>query len=348
MKREIVDEQAIETFARERGKPTDRDSIAEPEPFHWIGGEELTQMKPRPKQMIVDKILPAGGLTLNASKSKTGKTTLMVEICHSVSTGRPALGHYDVRTGSVLYWLADDANVDRFAESWRIVSGDLRVENFHLCVMRQHLYPDGVINLRKAAEQFRPVLIVVDSYTTVRTPRTKNTDFVKAEYDDMRRLSELAAETGAAVSLIHHQSKTKQSDPFDAVAGSYAMSAGADGRMMVEKLRDTVRLVRVDGRDLDALELVYARGADRRLFHVIDGPAAEHWERLQLIAERQRGSTFTTRDAGEAFGVSDRQARRVLAQWEHIGALVELERGKYSFEGHIVEAAARVRKAAAT
>jgi RecA-family ATPase len=346
MKREIVDEQGIEDFARECG--ADHDSIAEPQPFHWIGGEELTQMKPRPKQMVVDRILPAGGLTLNASKSKTGKTTLMVEICHAVSTGRPALGHYSVLPGPVLYWLADDANVNRFAESWRIVSGDVKVENFHLCVKRQHLYPDGVINLRKAAEQFRPVLIVADSYTTIRTPRTKNTDFVKAEYDDMRRLSELAAETGAAICLIHHQSKTKQADPFDAVAGSYAMSAGADGRMIVEKLQDTTRLVRLDGRDLDAFELVYARGADRRLFHVIDGPVAEHWERLQTMADRQRGSTFTTKDAGEAFGVTDRQARRILTQWEHIGALVEPERGRYILEGHIVEAAARVRKASAT
>jgi RecA-family ATPase len=343
MKREIVNEQEIDAFALERGESKNTD----PEPFHWIGGEELTQMKPRPKRMVVDRILPAGALTLNASKSKTGKTTLMVEICHAVSTGRPALGHYSVIPGPVLYWLADDANVDRFAEAWRIVSGDVKVENFHLCVMRQHLYPEGVINLRKAAEQFRPVLIVADSYTTIRTPRTKNTDFVKAEYDDMRRLSELAAETGAGICLIHHQSKTKQADPFDAVAGSYAMSAGADGRMVVEKLEGTERIVRVDGRDLDAFEFVYARAADRRLFRVIDGPVAGDWGRLRTIARRQQG-TFSTKDAGETFGVTDRQARRILTQWEHIGALVETERGRYALEPHILEASARLQNAATT
>jgi hypothetical protein len=345
MKREIVDEQEINAFALDRGETKGQDLIETPEPFHWIGGEELTQMKPRPKLMVVDKILPAGALTLNASKSKTGKTTLMVEICHAVSTGRPALGHYSVLHGPVLYWLADDANVDRFAESWKIVGGDAKVENFHLSVMRRHLYPDGIINLRKAAEQYRPVLIVVDSYTTIRTPRTKNTDFVKAEYDDMRRLSELAAETGAGICLIHHQSKARQADPFDAVAGSYAMSAGSDGRMIVEKLGGTSRLVRVDGRDLDAFDFVYARGQDRRLFQVIDGHAAGHWDRLQTIADKHRESTFTTKDVGEAFGLTDRQARRILAQWENIGAAVETERGRYIFERHIVEAAARLKSA---
>jgi RecA-family ATPase len=294
--------------------------------------------------MVVDKILPAGALMLNASKAKAGKTTLMVEICHAVATGRPALGHYAVIQGPVLYWLADDPNVSRFAETWRIVSGDVKIKNFHLSTMHQHLYPNGMINLRKAVRQFQPVLIVVDSYTTIRTPRTKNTDFVKAEYDDMRLLSELAAATGAAINLIHHQSKSKQTDPFDAVAGSYAMSAGTDGRMVVEKLEDTERIVRIDGRDMDEFEFVYARGMDRRLFRVIDGPAAAHWERLRLMARRQHAS-FTAKDAGEAFGVTDRQARRILTQWEHAGAVVESERGRYLLENHILEAAARIQSA---
>jgi len=344
MKREIIDERDIDAFA---GDSVDRpaNSSAEPEPFAWIGGGELTKMESKRKPMIVDKMLPAGALTLNASKSKSGKTTLMVEVCHAVSTGRPVLARYAVTSGPVLYWLADDANVARFAEAWRIVSGDERVEDFHLSVKRQHLHPDGIFNLRKAANEFRPVLIVVDSYTTIRTPRTRNTDFVKAEYDDMRRLSELAAETGAAINLIHHQSKAKQADPFDAAAGSYAMSAGSDGRMAVEKLDGTERLVRIDGRDLDAFEFVYARGADRRLFHVIDGPAATHWQRLRLMAVRQRGTSFSTKDAGEVFGLSDRQARRILAQWESVGALTEVERGRFILENAIIEAAVRAQKA---
>ena len=343
MKREIIAEADIDAFASDvmKNGSRDKDSISEPEEFTWIGGEELTQMAPRRKQMVVDKILPAGALMLNASKAKTGKTTLMVEICHAVATGRRALGHYAVIQGPVLYWLADDPNVSRFAESWRIVSGDVKIENFHLSTMRQHLYPDGISNLRKAAKQFQPVLMVVDSYTTIRTPRTKNTDFVKAEYDDMRRLSELAAETGAAINLIHHQSKSKQADPFDAVAGSYAMSAGTDGRMVVEKLEDTERVVRIDGRDLDEFEFVYARGADRKLLRVIDGPVAAHWERLRLMARRQHAS-FTAKDAGEAFGVTDRQARRILTQWEHAGAVVESERGRYVLENCVLEAAARI------
>jgi hypothetical protein len=132
------------------------------------------------------------------------------------------------------------------------------------------------------------------------------------------------------------------------MAGSYAMSAATDGRMVVEKLEGTERLVRIDGRDLNAFEFVYARGTDRKLFRVIDGPVAGHWDRLRLIARKQRGTSFTTKDAGEMFGLGDRQARRILTQWEHIGALVEMERGRYMLEGHICEADARVRDAGAT
>ncbi len=342
MKREIVAEADIEAFARATAdhgpEPTD------PEPLVWIGGAELSQITPRCKQMVVDKFLPAAASMLNASKAKSGKTTLMVEICHAVSTGRLALGRYTVTQGPVLYWLADDPNVSRFAEAWRVVSGGATVENFHLCTTRQHLYPDGIINLRKAVKQFQPVLIVVDSYTTIRTPRARNADFVKAEYDDMRCLAELGAESGAGINLIHHQSKTKHTDPFDSVAGSFAMSAGTDGRMLVEKLEDTERIVRIDGRDLDAFEFVYARGADRRLFAVIDGPAAAHWDRLRIVARRQYAS-FTAAQVGELLGVTDRQARRNLAQWEHIGAVVESERGKYMLEGSVSDAATRLQNA---
>ena len=83
------------------------------------------------------------------------------------------------------------------------------------------------------------------------------------------------------------------------VAGSYAMSAGSDGRMVVEKLADTEGLVRIDGRDLDAFQFVYARGADRRLFPVVDGPAAEHWDRL-ITRDRPQASrdAFTPKETG--------------------------------------------------
>jgi hypothetical protein len=95
---------------------------------------------------------------------------------------------------------------------------------------------------------------------------------------------------------------------------------------------------------LDAFQFVYARGADRRLFQVVDGPAAEHWERLHLISGKRRGLPFTPKEAGEAFGVSDRQARRVLTQWEQVGAVSEFERGRYVLAGYIVEAAARIQE----
>jgi RecA-family ATPase len=347
MKREIVNESEIDNFVSDFADAGNKQSgqIKEPQPFTWIGGKQLAQMVPRSKQMVVDKILPAGSLTINASKAKSGKTTLMIELCHAVSTGRAALGHYPVLAGPVLYWLPDDANVERFSENWRLVTGGLEVENFHLCTTRQNLYPEGIANLRASAERFRPVLIVVDSYTTIRTQRPKGGDFVKAEYDDMRVLSELASETTAAVSLIHHQSKMRQSDPFDAVAGSYAMGAGVDNRMVVEKLEETERLVRVDGRDLDAFALLYARGTDRRLFRVIDGSAAIHWERLRIVERKHRDASFTAKDAGEVFGLTDRQARRILGEWERIEAVSEAERGRYVLAPHVTEAATRLRQA---
>jgi predicted transcriptional regulator of viral defense system len=64
-----------------------------------------------------------------------------------------------------------------------------------------------------------------------------------------------------------------------------------------------------------------------------------------MIARSQH-SSFTIKDAAETFGVTDRQARRILAEWEHIGAAVESERGRYMLEGCIIQAAAHIQNAA--
>ena len=138
--------------------------------FSWIGGEELSRMNVQPPKMIIEKILPAGALAVICAKSKSGKTTLIAEFCEAICTGRPALGHYTVIPGPVLYWLADDSNVTRFARAWRELTGDSPVKNFHLSVARQPLYPDGLINLEKAIKEFKPVFVCVDSYTQVRSP----------------------------------------------------------------------------------------------------------------------------------------------------------------------------------
>lgn len=159
----------------------------------------------------------------------------------------------------------------------------------------------------------------------------------------MRRLSELAAETGAATTLIHHQSKTKQADPFDAVAGSFAMSAGADGRMVVEKLPDTERLVRVDGRV--PIHLRSRRGSAPLPAYRRAGRGA-----LGAIASDRRQApcnALYTEGSRRGIRVTDRQARRILTQREHIGAVEEFERGRYLLTEHIVEAAARIQGKAA-
>jgi hypothetical protein len=315
-----------------------------PEPFVWIGGTELSAMNVQPPKMIVEKILPAGALTVICAKSKSGKTTLVAELCQAICMGRPALGRYPVTQGPVLYWLADDSNVARFARAWREIAGDVPVRDFNLCVARQPLYPNGLINLEEAVKQFHPVFIAVDSYTEVRSPVGPKTDFVKAEYQDMRRLSEFAASSSAATALIHHSSKAIRLDPFDAMAGSFALGAGADARIVLEKLDATQRLVRIDGRDLDEFQFVYARNASRRLTHVIDGDIAKDWQRINMLASKPGKSSFTTQESAEVFGLSDRQMRRVLSGWEQLGAVIETTRGNYTFENSVIEAVAKCRK----
>jgi predicted transcriptional regulator of viral defense system len=64
-----------------------------------------------------------------------------------------------------------------------------------------------------------------------------------------------------------------------------------------------------------------------------------------MVERKHREASFTAKDAGEVFGVTDRQARRILGDWERFGAASEAERGRYVLAPQVTEAATRLRQA---
>jgi putative DNA primase/helicase len=313
---------------------------SEPKPFCWIGGTELAAMKAEAPKMVVEKMLPAASLTLDCAKPKSGKSTLTAELCHAVCLGRKALGKYAVTEGAALYWLPDDRNVGRFKREWDRLTGGRAVENFHLCVDHQELYPGGIENLKRAVHEFNPVLICIDSYMNIRSPHGKNTDFTKAEYLDMRLLSEFAGEYGPAVKLISHAGKAKRDDPMDSSVHSYGAGAGADVRMVLEKLEGTLRAVHIDGRDLNEFEMLYCRSTQRKLIAIAEGSWIREWKRIYRLASKPEFQVpFETAEAAEIFGITPRQMRSILNGWEELSILSwQPKKGLSSFSADVLRA----------
>src|ERR1035438_738372 len=94
----------------------------------------------------------------------------------------------------------------------------------------------GWLRAEIASKKLR--LVVLDSYTAMRAVRT-GTDIVKAEQIDMRLLDSLAKETGCAVLIVHHDSKTSEGQQWALKgAGTFAMTGATEALIHVTRFTD--------------------------------------------------------------------------------------------------------------
>lgn len=223
-----------------------------------ISHAELMTMK-FPEQQWAVKDLIAPGVTLLFSVPKGRKSFLCLDLAISVSTGRPMFGKYVVRQGSVLYLALEDSALRLRSRSEKILSGATPGSLY--------LYPldsgawgsldeggaDRLIDWAKAVKD--PRLIIVDVFEKVRGKR-KGDSVYGTDYEAIRPLGEVAAETGCAVVVVHHTSKRdfNPDDPMSSASGSNGLRGSVDNLVFLRKKGDEGSLV-LEGRDLNPDEI---------------------------------------------------------------------------------------------
>jgi hypothetical protein len=303
-----------------------------------VTAAELQGLKTGAVEMLIAKILPTKAFALLSAHPKAGKSTLAMTICHSVAMGRPIFGKYPTRQANVFYWIPDDGNTARLGRAWQAIAGTDAPEGMFFNTERHEL-PTGFGFLKAKIAEHKIGLVVVDTYTSIRS--AAGFDFVRDQYNDMRRFGEIAEETGASIVVIHHSAKgsigdVNESNVIKAPAGSYGMTAGPDLLWTVTKLDRSERLIHLSGRDLDDFAVVFRRNAESKLEFVIDGAPALHWPRLRLASFHLGGANglFTAKAVGEALGLTTRQAQRVIQQWFY-DDVVKSQTGSYAFTEEI-------------
>jgi len=300
-------------------------------------GEELEVMKVQKKPHLIEGILSAEGGTVLAADAKTGKSTLALEMCVSVCRGQHFLGAFATQQGGCVYWMADDLNVGRFALNYKQLSQGRPVPHFAAIIERRALVPDGLLMLEAAITQMKAAMVVIDCLTAVRTRRQAGEDFVASEYNELSMLNAFAAKHHLAVLLQHHMATTAHASKniFNAMAGSFAIGGAPDDMLALQTFTRTrtERLLLMQGRDVDCVPVVYARGEDGRLFHVATGPLADVWEEAyRLYLGLGEAESMTTKEIAEAMGVTDRAGRYKAATLRQAGVLTEIASRRYGWE----------------
>jgi len=213
-------------------------------------GDLLAEPEEEVRWLVADH-LPVGGDSLLVAKPKTGKSTLVRALALSVARGEDFLG-WKTTKGPVFYLALEEkrAEVKRHFSAMGAVDGDL------IYVFCATAPADGLAQLHEAAQNQKPVLIIVDPL--FRFVRVKDANDYASVTNALEPLHALAREIGTHVLAVHHLGKGDRQGG-DAVLGSTAIFASVDTTFIMkrnDKYR-TLQSIQRYGTELEEMTLQY-------------------------------------------------------------------------------------------
>jgi RecA-family ATPase len=308
----------------------------------FINMQEAWKMNPKPKEKLVESLIPLGGAVLLVGNAKAGKTIFAVQLAIAVAGGTPHLfDFYKVlKPGPVLFVEADDPDgpeaIIRLIKASPLARPDLPI---HLADKAELEFgPEFIEMLRRQIVAVRPRLVILDSYTSLRSMR-ESKDIVKLEQLDLRMFDVLAKDTGCTIVVIHHGSKGSESRHWSAqAAGTYAMGMAIESMIHISRFEDLSdnsdeRLLQVRGRSLDGTSLVLRyQKATYDYYHVMAGNGAKHFPLIERVRAVFCHQPFGPKDMCTEFGLSLATAGRHIGSLSNAGVLVKHGKGQYSLK----------------
>ncbi|WP_024281216.1 AAA family ATPase [Xanthobacter sp. 126] len=238
----------LDAFAR-RGTPPPRKSPT------IFTATDLMAEQFEPVSYIVPGYV-AEGCTLLAGRPKLGKSWLCLEWALAVAEGEVCLGNIRCTQGSVLYLALED-NRRRLQRRLRklMLAGHDAPERLLLATEWPRASEGGVEEIRRwIDETYDARLVIVDVLAMFRPARTNKEQPYEADYNAIKALQSLAAETGVAIVVVHHTRKgAGDADPFEKVSGTLGLTGAADSAIILDRDGNGASLY-ARGRDIEEVE----------------------------------------------------------------------------------------------
>lgn len=206
---------------------------------------DLMKKELPPLEEIIPRILPEG-LTVLSGKPKTGKSYLVMEWALAIAQGGYAMGDPEkklkCKPGSVLY-LALEGNERLLKERLRLLGRHFEretaaVTNLEIALRAKVLDKGGYEQIENWIETHPDArLAIIDTYQKVKPMKRGNTDDYDAAVETLGRLQEIANEKHIAILIVHHNTKAKTDDDFDAILGTTGIRATTDTNIVLNRTR---------------------------------------------------------------------------------------------------------------
>ncbi len=195
-----------------------------------------------PPPMLIDGLLPVGGLGAIVAMPGAGKTLIAIEMTRCVASGEPFLGR-QVTPGAVIYACPDSpVSTER-----RLLAIPESVGTHIHTVCDLIPLPHGMAALRRAVLKINattPVrLLILDTWDSARQHASDGWAGQDALIEHlMRELRTLARELSLAVVVVHHATRqdhgrARGSVVFDARADWIAVAEGEDPEVLLRSIK---------------------------------------------------------------------------------------------------------------
>ena len=97
--------------------------------------------------------------------------------------------------------------------------------------------------------------VIVDTLAKVRPQQLHNENIYDRDYRSVQGLKKIADAYHVAILIVHHTRKAEADDPLETISGSFGLSGGVDGVLVLKRERGKADAVlHVTGRDVEENE----------------------------------------------------------------------------------------------
>ena len=196
----------------------------------------------------MEGLLYAGAYIL-AGAPKIGKSFLVAQIAHHVSTGQDLWG-YKVHQGTVLYLALED-DFQRIQSRMFMMYGVNDTDCLHFATAAGKIgngLDEQLENFVREHPDTR--LIIIDTMQKIREVGGEAYSYA-SDYEIISKLKQFADKHCICVLTVHHTRKQPAGDSFEMISGTTGLLGCADGSLLMQKKKRTALEATIDvvGRD---------------------------------------------------------------------------------------------------
>lgn len=220
-----------------------------PDYLHTVSLTELYDTVYRSRMPIIENLLYTGAYIL-AGAPKIGKSFLVAQFAHHVSTGQ-SIWEYEIKQPGAVLYLALEDDYQRLQERMARMFGVESAGELFFAVSAKQvgngLDEQLAFFLR---EHPNTRLVIVDTLQKVREMSGEAYSYA-GDYEIISRLKAFGEQNGVCVLIVHHTRKQPAEDSFETISGTTGLLGCADGAILMQKEKRTDNKATLDivGRD---------------------------------------------------------------------------------------------------